>query len=219
MIPSCFKFSRATLKSSTPQLTMRFPLLNLCRSDQYYPCQSFLLAKLKTKIQARNDPSPRWLETWCCCLVGFWRVMSHSVLSVVFQAIWEELQLWLHRCRHTCCPKERDVESAGSGKEDGSQGTKFVVVEFNAWECAGSDVLWAALITKIFDEVWGDGYICTSRRCESRFSFLFQVGHFGGFKTGELWFRAFDGDISGSVDCLCGNISMYFRQPLSLGSS
>ena len=78
--------------------------------------------------------------------------MSQSVLSVVLQAIWKELILWLRRC-HTCCPQQRDIESAGSGKQDGSQGTEFIVVEFNAWECAGSDILWAALITKIFDEV------------------------------------------------------------------
>lgn len=119
-----------------------------------FRCQSFLLAELKTKIQARTDPSSTWLETWCCCLIGFWHVISQSILSVVLQAIWRELHLWLSRCRHTCCPEPRDVESTGSEKEDGSQGTEFIVVEFNAWECAGSDILWAALITKIFDEVW-----------------------------------------------------------------
>lgn len=116
--------------------------------------------------------------------------MSESVLSVVLHAIWKELHLWLRRCRHTCCPKQRDVESAGSEQEYGSQGTEFVVVEFNAWECAGSDILWAALITKIFDEVWGDGYICGSRRYESRISFMPQACHSGRLKTGELRFSA-----------------------------
>ncbi|CAM9270543.1 unnamed protein product, partial [Pylaiella littoralis] len=31
----------------------------------------------------------------------------------------------------------------------------FIIVEFNAWEYTGSEVLWAALITKIFDQVEG----------------------------------------------------------------
>lgn len=54
-----------------------------------------------------------------------------------------------------CCPQQPDIESArGQGKEDGSEGREFIVVEFNAWECAGAEVLWAAVITKIFDQVF-----------------------------------------------------------------
>lgn len=52
-----------------------------------------------------------------------------------------------------------DVESAGgttSLSGDGGRKTRnFILIEFNAWECAGSEVLWAALITKIFDKVTG----------------------------------------------------------------
>eukprot|EP00752_Nemacystus_decipiens_P017199 g15408.t1 len=44
-----------------------------------------------------------------------------------------------------------DVESAG--ERGGRTGKSFIFVDFNAWEYVGSEVLWAALITKIFEKV------------------------------------------------------------------
>ncbi|CAM9719996.1 unnamed protein product, partial [Ectocarpus fasciculatus] len=54
-------------------------------------------------------------------------------------------------CFGSCRDGYSDVEA--SRKEGASSGTEFVVVEFNAWECAGLEVLWAVVITKIFDAV------------------------------------------------------------------
>lgn len=130
--------------------------------------QSFLLAKLKAKIQAPNTggPPPTVVRTLCCCMVGFWRVISESVLGVVFKALCKELWSWLQRCRKACCPSRGDVNfTGGGGQEDGmvkkgsSHRRKFIVVDFNAWECAGSEVLWASVITKIFDEVLSRGHV------------------------------------------------------------
>lgn len=76
----------------------------------------------------------------------------------------EALLNLLRRCRDasprwsTSREEQPDVESAGSA------GTEFMVVEFNAWECAGSDILWAAVTTKIFERVrsLNFGFICSS---------------------------------------------------------
>eukprot|EP00752_Nemacystus_decipiens_P005720 g5177.t1 len=44
-----------------------------------------------------------------------------------------------------------DIESVG--KKSGGARTSFIFVDFNAWEYAGSEVLWAALVSKIFNAV------------------------------------------------------------------
>lgn len=44
-----------------------------------------------------------------------------------------------------------DVEA--SRERDANVAPEFVVVEFNAWECAGLEILWAAVTSKIFDAV------------------------------------------------------------------
>lgn len=123
--------------------------------------QSFLLNKLKSKLSVPEREDPSCFETWCCCCVGFWSVVTQSVFGVVFCAIGKELCSRLGKCANTCRPKPKnnqeqqpDVELAGGGGEDdGSRGREFIVVDFNAWECAGLDILWAAVITKIFDKV------------------------------------------------------------------
>eukprot|EP00752_Nemacystus_decipiens_P001624 g1581.t1 len=54
--------------------------------------------------------------------------------------------------------KRREDESdqdPGAGQKRNSGDTDFIVVEFNAWEVAGSDVLWAAVVSKIFDTIEG----------------------------------------------------------------
>lgn len=55
---------------------------------------------------------------------------------------------------------QRDIPSdfEASREEGSSVGTEFVVVEFNAWECAGLEILWAAVTSKIFDAVRVTGF-------------------------------------------------------------
>ncbi|CAM9963432.1 unnamed protein product, partial [Ectocarpus sp. 4 AP-2014] len=45
----------------------------------------------------------------------------------------------------------RDVEA--SLELDASGGKAFIVVEFNAWECAGMEILWAIVTAKLFDAI------------------------------------------------------------------
>lgn len=84
-------------------------------------------------------------------------MVTKSVLFVIIAAILKALWKW---CRRTCgkafSPKKSGAQSDEedpSPKEDANWNRNFIVVEFNAWECAGSDVLWAAVISKIFDAV------------------------------------------------------------------
>ena len=83
-----------------------------------------------------------------------------SAPFVIGWVIVKALCKWICACVKTCRREgpldgesgQLDEESGGGGQEHGA-GTDFIVVEFNAWECAGSDVLWAAVVTKIFDKV------------------------------------------------------------------
>lgn len=83
-------------------------------------------------------------------------MVAKSVIVVVIAAIGKALLRWCRACEKSCLseqPEARlDEESAG-GEQDTRAGREFIVVEFNAWEYAGSDVLWASVITKIFDTV------------------------------------------------------------------
>lgn len=90
----------------------------------------------------------------------------HSVVLVVLWAIVVGLWTWLRSCYDafrransqttpTQLAVSDDVET--SPEEEASGGREFVVVEFNAWECAGLEILWAVVTTKIFDAV--------SKRC------------------------------------------------------
>lgn len=77
-------------------------------------------------------------------------------IMAIVKALWRWCRACGKACGKSCLvtkPEAKsDEESAGS-KQDASSEREFIVVEFNAWECAGSDVLWAAVITKIFDAV------------------------------------------------------------------
>lgn len=108
------------------------------------------------KLQER-DTDLGCFATWFCCVSRIIRTISQSVLLLIFLAIGKALLKWLRECRDACrrhgtSQAQPDVES-GIGEHNGGAGTVFMVVDFNAWECAGSDILWAAVTTKIFERV------------------------------------------------------------------
>ena len=81
--------------------------------------------------------------------------MGNSAVAVVVVAFGKALLRWFRACGEPCLsgqPAPPDEERAGD-EESATAGMEFVVIDFNAWECAGSDVLWASVITKIFDTV------------------------------------------------------------------
>lgn len=59
---------------------------------------------------------------------------------------------WLRRCTNNCFDSD-DVESRGGGNAVNSKPQEFLLIEFNAWEFARSEVVWASLVAKIFDSV------------------------------------------------------------------
>lgn len=82
--------------------------------------------------------------------------MSHSVPFIILRVVGSALNTWLGALRDACIESAQrgvlvDFESAR--KKGGSEFRSFIFVDFNAWEYAGSEVLWAALMTKIFDAV------------------------------------------------------------------
>lgn len=83
-------------------------------------------------------------------------MVGKSVLVVITWAVLKALYEWCRACERSCGSTQsvpQHDEEIGSDTQDDSLGREFIVVEFNAWECAGSDVLWASVITKIFDTV------------------------------------------------------------------
>lgn len=80
------------------------------------------------------------------CFLGLRGACLHSLTFVKTR---------LARCRRTYPLEESQVPlDAESGQGGGSiDGREFVVIEFNAWECAGLEVLWAVVTAKIFDAV------------------------------------------------------------------
>ena len=80
-------------------------------------------------------------------------MVAKSVILVVIWAILKALRQWWRACVETCQPDHLPDEESGDVKEDTGEGRSFIVVEFNAWECVGSDLLWAAVVSKIFDAV------------------------------------------------------------------
>ncbi|CAM9839363.1 unnamed protein product [Scytosiphon promiscuus] len=125
--------------------------------------KSFLLDLLKKQLKGPLAQQTRLdfclHATCCCCLPSVLRIISQSLFGVVVRAAFEALVAWFRTCRQGFVKSTVvDEESAGgmgllSG--DGGGSRAFILIEFNAWECAGSEVLWAALITKIFDKVEG----------------------------------------------------------------
>lgn len=80
--------------------------------------------------------------------------MWPSVPVIVGRVVCGAIKRWLATCYGACRDQRNvlvDIESVG--KKSGSSRTSFIFVDFNAWEYAGSEVLWAALVTKIFNAV------------------------------------------------------------------
>ncbi|CAM9290709.1 unnamed protein product [Scytosiphon promiscuus] len=125
--------------------------------------KSFLLDLLKSQL--RGPPAQQTRLDFClhaaccCCLPSVLRIISQSLFGVVVRAAFEALVAWFRTCRQGCVRSaivdEESAGGTGSLSGDGGGRRAFILVEFNAWECAGSEVLWAALITKIFDKVEG----------------------------------------------------------------
>lgn len=129
--------------------------------------QSFLLRLLKDNLRGvEENTTAGFCRTCCCCLLGLRNMMPHSLAVIILRVVLGALKTWYDRlrvacvaacharCRGACCDQRKvpvDIESVRA--KGGSRRRSFIFVDFNAWEYAGSDVLWAALITKIFDAV------------------------------------------------------------------
>lgn len=130
--------------------------------------QSFLLRMLKEELGKPFGPRGACWFRWRSLIKAFTRSRWVVVIRFAFCA--------LLKC---CWRKQNDGKNDAPGQpeemEAGSSShcwpgwscirtstppsqRQFVFVEFNAWECAGSEVLWAALITKIFDTVSVSGF-------------------------------------------------------------
>lgn len=75
-----------------------------------------------------------------------------SIAIVMVRALIMAFVRWFHRCKNNCFDAD-DVESRGSGNAVNSKPQEFLLIEFNAWEFARSEVVWASLVAKIFDSV------------------------------------------------------------------
>lgn len=84
----------------------------------------------------------------CYCGVGLRRTIWDRISPIV-----DRVNTWVNTWRSACqgCLPPADIESVG--QKGGGVGRSFIFVDFNAWEYVGSEVLWAALITKIFEKV------------------------------------------------------------------
>lgn len=126
---------------------------------------------LQEKLESNRSERPLCARWWHHVRNAFtrslWLVVIWSVLSVAFKCCsrgkqdkgsskkdkgsndrTKDLSAMEAGCGNCLCwPCGGSPKSAPSSKRD------FIYVQFNAWECAGSEVLWAALISKIFDKV------------------------------------------------------------------
>lgn len=73
--------------------------------------------------------------------------IRQSLPFIVIRAALAASHTWIHGGGHEAFDVEAIYGKNVPGRRD------FIIVEFNAWEYTGSEVLWAALITKIFDQV------------------------------------------------------------------
>lgn len=124
--------------------------------------QTFLLELLEKELLNQKDRSEEPQNrtsgpSGCCCLVGLKRRFLVVVLRFVFLSLGKWLQQ--HLCRHTpgaVDPGDRQEDGDGSTSGAGHP-RNFIFAKFNAWEYGGSEVLWAALASKIFSAVGGFG--------------------------------------------------------------
>lgn len=81
--------------------------------------------------------------------LAIWR----STFVVILRVLLASMHTWLWK---TSSPGVEynpvNIEDPDDEKNGPGGYKNFIIVEFNAWECAESDVLWASLITKIFDK-------------------------------------------------------------------
>lgn len=116
--------------------------------------QSFLLRLLKDNLRGVQDnTTPGLGVTCCCCLLGLGNMISHSLLFIVLRVALNAVKTWLCALRYACDQGNAVVDIESARTKGRSTSRSFIFVDFNAWEYAGSEVLWAALITKIFDAV------------------------------------------------------------------
>lgn len=123
--------------------------------------KTFLLDLLRKNLRGDEESTaPGLRATLCCCFVGLLHMIWQSTLLIILRVAWGALTTWFRSCWAascaTCCDNRSSkvLSDIESGREKGgSRGRSFIFVEFNAWEYARSEVLWAALISKIFDAV------------------------------------------------------------------
>ena len=103
------------------------------------------LSSCRDAIDGENAAIKALLACLGCCDHAF------TAVGAIMGAMRTSFDGCRDRCRSKPTAESHDVEA--SLEEDTSGGREFVVVEFNAWECAGLEVLWAVVTTKIFDAV------------------------------------------------------------------
>lgn len=123
--------------------------------------QTFLLELLEEELVDKKnqhvEPQNGCLEKSCCCCCP--KVLERRFLVVVARFLLREIGKWVNQkfcCHSTGGVAAEDPETGGSRSLSGQKGArKFIFVKFNAWEYGDSEVLWAALASKIFTAVGG----------------------------------------------------------------
>lgn len=118
--------------------------------------QSFLMELLKSELTTEVSTSPLrlWFLTYvCCCIVGLWHKVWASLPIVVVRESAVALYRWLYQCLCGCSDDPSDIEHPRTNDTDNSKPPNFICIDFNAWEFASSEVIWASLVANIFDAV------------------------------------------------------------------
>jgi len=126
--------------------------------------QTFLLELLEEELldkkkDQHGEPQNGCLEKSCCCWCP--KFLERRFLVVVARFLLREIDKWVDQkfcCHSTGRVAAEDPETGGNRSSSGAgKPRKFIFVKFNAWEYGDSEVLWAALASKIFTAVRGCG--------------------------------------------------------------